>query len=92
MRRVCGIVSCDGKLGKATHVKLTCLKDTPCSSTSFLASPPPGRLLTLTLWRSVLLGSFSAIWGRISGKVVVSSTVSRNWPSLLVNRSIMVPY
>jgi hypothetical protein len=38
----------------------------------------------------MLFGSFSAIWGRISGKVVVGSTVRRNCPSLLTNLRIIV--
>jgi len=79
-------------MGGTTHVKPTCSKLTPFREVSFLASPPCGLLLTVMLETSTLGGSFSAIWGTMSVKVVDGSTVSRNWPSLLVNRRIIAAF
>ncbi len=75
----------------ATHVKPTWPNDTPFSEVIFLESPPCGLLLMVMLARSTSDGNFRASWGMMSGKVVVGSTWSRNWPSLLTNRRIIVP-
>ena len=82
-------VSADDEGKQGTYFRPTCLKVMPRSVFMLRASPPCGLLLTVMLERSTFAGSFSAIWGMMSGNAVVGSTVSRNWPSLLTNQSIM---
>jgi hypothetical protein len=61
----------------------------PFKSAGLLASPPCGRLLTVSVERSASFGRCSAIRKVRELKVSVGLTSSRNWPSRPRNRRSM---